>query len=248
MKALICILIVCLNAPAWAANISITPTRIILHPQQNTASLTFTNRGEKPLTLQIFVKSWTQDPNGASITEDNRELVVFPKMLRLEGGQARPIRLGFQQTWPEIERSFRIFADELPTVDVETGVVGVIFPVRLSIPVFVRSQAENLEAEMDLIAANIKAGQLRVQIQNQGKQHFALNAIEAQLLDKNGHTLAVLKTQGGRVLAEHSVFFSLPIEAAICAQVYAAEIQATHQKVSKNRRFELSTAHHCSAT
>ncbi len=245
MKSLISLLMICLSLPVCAANISVTPTRIILHPTQNTAFLTFTNRSAKPLSLQIFVKSWAQTADGESVIEDSRELVVFPKMLHLDSGQARPIRLGFQGNFSEVERAFRIFADELPSVDIETGAVGVIFPVRFSIPVFVRAQDDELEAEMDLTAAHIKDGALHVEVQNQGVQHIALNSLEARLLDKNGQLLAVLQSQGGRVLARYSVFFKLPIEAQLCAQVNVAEIQAISKKVSKNRRFALSAANQC---
>ncbi len=229
-----------LNGAVWAANISITPTRVILSPEQKSASLSFINRGDKPLTLQIFLKSWQQDEVGRSLTEDSRELVVFPKMLTVEPGQQRPIRLGFQGQWPTVERSFRIFADELPNLDIETGALGVVFPVRLSIPVFVREKAQAQEPQMQLKMADIQAGQLRVQISNQGTQHIAVEQIQAELLDAKGRSVGTLEEAGGRVLAQHAVFFELSISPDLCQQVRSAQIQAKAQSVTQSQTFTLS--------
>lgn len=235
------ILTLLFHAPfTLAANLAISPTSITLHPKKDTASLTFTNRDAKPVTLQLFLKTWHQDEVGKTLLSDSRDVVVFPKMLKIEPGQERPIRVGFRGQWPEIERSFRVFADELPQIDVEEGTTGVVFPVRLSIPLFVRDQAENVDPKIEIEAIQTHQGQLRIGIRNHARQHVAIIKILAQLSRANGQSLTELEDVGGRILAHGKVFFDIPLEAQTCRQVHRAALTLTMGQATHEQTLDLS--------
>jgi|GEM_PF-2022725 len=239
MKALLWLLFAVLCAPVEAANLSVTPTRLVLSETTNTATLTFTNHSQQPMSLQIFMKAWDQDENGQSLLTDSREVVVFPKMLVIEPGQARPVRLGFQGQWPAHEATFRIFADELPRINIQTGSTGVVFPVRISIPVFVRKQADVPEPNLVIAGAELRAGGLRVSIQNAGQHSFAVSPVTATLFDGKDQTIGVLEDKGWHVLAEHVVHFRMPLDKALCGRVRAVSIRAQADAVVKTQRYPL---------
>lgn len=224
-----------------ATTLSLTPTSLLLSPEQNNAVLNFSNRGDNAVTLQIFVKSWTQDEEGKTQVAESRDLVVFPKLLTLKAGQERPIRIGYQGEWPEIEQSYRIFADEVSTPQVQPGAVGVVFPVRISVPVFVRQQRTAQEPQWQIESAAISEGILQTKIHNVGRQHLTLTRIEVDLFSAQGKRLEPLQSAGGRVLAQGRVNFSLPLQEQDAKQIAEVEVRtyAQHQEAPQTRRFAL---------
>lgn len=234
------VLLLCmLNIPAYAAKLSITPTSIVLHPQQRTAALNFTNLANKPVTLQIFFKSWKQSEGGKMQLRNSREVIVFPRILKIAPGRERPIRIGFRGRWPRVERGFRIFADELPDINIKSG-TGVIFPVRLSIPLFVRNQAAAVPVNISIIRAFLENGQIRLTIRNNATQHVAINKIQAQIYDQRGRLLKQQTDAGGRVLAKSQVFFDLAVPTNVCRQVRSVKIELTAQRSKLQKRFNLN--------
>ncbi|SEH05020.1 fimbrial biogenesis chaperone [Candidatus Venteria ishoeyi] len=228
------------SLPVFSANLAISPTSVVLSPKHNTSSLTFTNRSNKPVNLQLFLKTWHQDELGKTQLSDSRDVVVFPKMLKIEPGQERPIRVGFRGKWPKIERSFRIFADELPTFNAEKGTTGVFFPVRLSIPLFVRDQSDVLSPEIKLDSAQTYQGQLRLGVQNQGRQHVALSKISVKLQDQHGQTIGDLQDSGGRILAQGLVFFDIPLAVGVCKKLHTAVFEVKIGQDIHEQQLELN--------
>lgn len=119
--------------PAIAADLQVYPIRIVLDPDNPTATLTVSNRGTDDALLQLSVDAWSQ-VDGEEKLDPTRDILANPGVFLLKGGEQQVARFALRVPQDARERSYRIVVQEVPRTRVEMGLATVL---RLLVPVFV---------------------------------------------------------------------------------------------------------------
>ena len=101
-------------APARAADFTVNPIQIFLTGQTQSAILTVQNTSGEPLRFQLNAFAWAQDAAGQMLLTPTSEIIFFPRLLTLAPGEQRIVRVGTSVPGGPIERTYRIFVEELP--------------------------------------------------------------------------------------------------------------------------------------
>jgi len=122
--------------PALAGSFTVAPTRILIEPENRTASLTVENRGEEAVLLQVETYAW-RAREGREVLEPDSDLLAVPPVLRLAPGERRVVRVGLRGPFPQQgERAWRLFLTEIPEGSRTATRGGVQFALRIGLPVF----------------------------------------------------------------------------------------------------------------
>jgi len=123
-----------LASGAAATTYSVSPTRVVLTTAMRSQLVTIKNESDRPLRFQLSMMAWSQDPAGAMQLAPTEDVVYFPSLLTLEKGEERKVRVGTAVPAGSVERSYRLFIEELPPAERpdQSGVVRIL--TRTSIP------------------------------------------------------------------------------------------------------------------
>lgn len=191
-----CVFAALIPAAANAGLFSISPIRLDLDRQTRTDSITITNDDPNTkLEVQAKLVEWTQDADGKDIYVDSNDLVFFPRIFSVEKLEQRVVRVGLRVPATTIEKSYRLFLEELPPPrDPQTKGAQISFVLRFGVPVFVRPEKEQLAGAIEGLEVAPTAA--TIVIRNSGNQNFQIQS----MLVKSG---AVFEKEivGGYVLA-----------------------------------------------
>jgi fimbrial chaperone protein len=156
---------------AGAQNLSVLPVNVFLQPGQRTATLSVTNSGTKPTSIQVRAYDWSQKDDQDQLTASN-VVVVSPPLVTIAPSSTQVVRLILRQTPAGSEATYRLILDQIPGPG-EPGVVQMV--LRFSIPVFAMPAAKaapqvQLHIERD-------DGKLFLVGVNTGQSHEALRDI-----------------------------------------------------------------------
>jgi len=226
---------------AYATELSVSPTKLKLFPKQKFTVLNITNSSDKPVNVQVSVQTWSQDETGQPILQDTSDLIVFPKLLKVEGKTERPIRVGYRGKWPQIEQAYRIFVEELPVTDPrKADTLGVSVTLRFSVPVFVRYREETApKPKFQIENVEKRESVLTIGVRNTGNSHFTVDNIVADLWDEKGAFLFSQSISGWYVLPHQRNVFEMSLEQPDCLAAHTAKISVTVQKQYQVGRFQL---------
>lgn len=226
------------GVPSSAAVLNIWPVKLLLWPEFKSDVVHISNRGSEKVNIQVYAKTWDMDENGRFIESDTGDFVFFPRLLTLQPDEERVVRVGYNGDFPLLEKSYRLYVEELPPVlppeQQESG-FGLRYQLRLSVPIFVMPTKEPPEPEVDVdeIRAAAKTVKLplrsgpfaksgtgeevtreviRVGVRASGTHHVQVNLVELQWLDKDAHPVASGESSGNllRVLPHRRVFVDVP--------------------------------------
>ncbi len=194
--------------PAGALEISLAPIRIYLTPNQKSAILQIGNPNPQPLTVQVTVFAWSQDPEGLDKLEPSSDLLVFPQMLNLKPSSQRNIRIGTLNPDRSAERTFRLLIEPVLTslshgdesgTHARTAMATII--TRSSVPVFIEP-AKATPAPVTA-TASLDAGKVRLRITNPGSIHLTPPTITIKGYT-SGDALVLDGAQKGWYILPHS--------------------------------------------
>lgn len=126
--------------PARAATFDIMPTMMLLTPSQATGVFAFANRGIKT-SYHVRIFHWTQQ-GGNDALEPTQAVIASPAIFTAEADQTQVIRVHARNQAVQGEMTYRLVIQELPHTQSGKAVVNMV--MRLSLPVFVRSEAAHL--------------------------------------------------------------------------------------------------------
>ena len=129
-----------LPAAALAGLFSISPIRLDLDRQNRTESISVSNdETARKLDMQAKLMEWSQDAKGNDVYVESNDLVYFPRIFAIEKQDQRVIRVGIKVPATTVEKSYRLFVEELPPApDPAKKGAQVLFVLRFGVPVFVR--------------------------------------------------------------------------------------------------------------
>lgn len=209
---------------AMAAPVTVTPTTIVLGPNQTSALVTLTNEGDTPTRYEANVNTWVENPDGTTTLESNADIIVFPQLTTLSPHESKRVRVGTERAAAGAERSYRLILQELPQINRDTGRVEIQVLAKISLPVFITPTGAKAVAAIG--APKIENGVLQFDVANTGSMRFMLRQVDVTGHDINGETFS-LKTTGWYVLAGGRRSFQVALNAADCRRTTEIEIKAS---------------------
>src|SRR5712691_182471 len=99
-----------------ASAFKVTPVRVTFSGPSSTL-LTLRNESDQALRFQITSFAWWQDASGAVQLAPTEEIVFFPALLTLKPGEERKVRVAATVAAKDVEKTYRIFFEELPPLE-----------------------------------------------------------------------------------------------------------------------------------
>jgi len=205
-------------AAAAASQFTVNPTRIELSGRAASTLLTVRNDGDSRIRLQVSAHAWSQSLAGQMELAATDDVVVLPAIVTLLPGDERRLRVAVTAPAGAIEKSYRIFLEELPPGEPQAAHgPSVQMLTRVGIPVFLQPAAQSNRAS--LTDLGLEHGVFAFQIVNQGTMHFVPDAIRVRGFAANGSTLFDKSTDGWYILAGGARRFELRLGTGECAGV-----------------------------
>jgi fimbrial chaperone protein len=169
--------VVSMSPAARAQALSVLPVNVQMAPGEQAATVTVSNQGNSPTSIQIRAYKWNQDGDKDELTASN-DVVVSPPITTIGSGQSQVVRLILRQAPQDREATYRIILDQIPP-PAEPGVVHVV--LRMSIPIFAQPKAR---ANSDLqFHVETKDGNTYLVGVNDGLRHESIRGIELKTSD-----------------------------------------------------------------
>lgn len=203
---------------AAASAFKVTPVRVTFNGPSSTL-LTLKNDSEEALRFQISAFVWTQDAKGGIQLGSTDDVTFFPALLTLKPGEERKVRVATAVTPTDVEKTYRIFFEELPPLETPKEKAGaqVRILTRMGIPIFVTP--EKAVAEGKIENAKVQAGHLMFDVRNTGNMHFAVQSVKVHGVGSKGETLFDKQVEGWYVLPGSPRNYDLEIPAADCPKL-----------------------------
>jgi fimbrial chaperone protein len=224
---------------AFAADFQIQPTTLDLGGNAKSGVFSVVNNGKEKIDFQISVKEWSQDAGGKDVYEDTKDIVFFPKIMSVEPFEQRAIRIGVKVPPSQVEKTYRLFVEEIPSPKKEPDVklkgnvqAGLTIAFRFATPIFVKPVKPQESYVIDRI--EMSRGAVRAIVKNTGNVHVKLQAVKFSGKAANGKELYSKEIAGWYIL--HGL--SLPYEAAVpndlCGKLATIDVSAQTENININ--------------
>jgi len=169
---------------AYAAQLSISPTRLSVTPESEAIAFSLRNGGDQKALVEVAVYTWT-DINDPNALEPTKDFIVVPPVVEIPAKQAQVLRLAQRVSGDvKAEQMYRLILKEVPSaIRAENG-VG--FALEMSLPVFLAPQGASAKPVWSLRWKDVATPELL--LANQGDAHLRVRSIEL-FDDPNGSPL-----------------------------------------------------------
>ena len=210
---------------ASASAFSVSPTQIFLAGRTNNTLLTLRNDSGEPLRFQLSVFAWNQSRSGEIELQPTQDVVFFPALLTLQAGEERKVRVGSTVAPGAVEKTYRIFVEELPVATEPGDVSQVKMLTKMGIPIFIRPGTESASSTMGDLA--VRDGAIAFAVNNTGTVHVVPEKITLRATAADGATVFEQDVAGWYILAGGRRDFQVPVPAEACSRVASVVLQAT---------------------
>lgn len=195
---------------AFASDVEVSPVLLELGRGAPSAILSVRNAGGAPALFQLRAYAWGERPEGGMELAPAPEVMVYPPLLALEPGASRNVRVGVAAPPGAVERSWRVFVEELPPERPPGSPTEIRVLTRIGIPVFL--VPEKAEARPEIVGLAAAGGKVTFTLRNGGTTRFRPDAIEVVLVGDAAAVLGTHRAEGWYVLAggERRYAFELP--------------------------------------
>lgn len=231
-------MLVAAAATSLASTFTVDPIEITLSRGDSSTSIAITNQSPQKLRLQVSGFAWQQSPSGEMKLTPTDDLVFFPKLLEIDPGDTKRVRVGVTAAQGSLERSYRVFMEELPSLEsvIAPKQNTVTLRMKIGVPVFVKPNAAPAAsgAVRDAAAGN---GALSFDVFNTGNTHFAIQSVHVVGKDASGAPVVSNDLSGWYVLAGGSRRFSIPLSKDRCESLRSLSVQVRADAVTFSNSF-----------
>jgi len=208
-----------------ASAFKVTPVRVTFSGPSSTL-LTLRNESDQPLRFQISSFTWSQDARGSVQLSPTDDIVFFPALLTLNAGEERKVRVAATVAATDVEKTYRIFFEELPPLEKKDDKTGaqVRILTKMGIPIFVTPAKGYAQATVNSL--RIEKGVVSFEVRNSGNVHFGLQGVKLRGMSSSGETLFEKQLDGWYVLAGSPRTYSLEIPESVCPRLKTVAIEA----------------------
>lgn len=224
-KRLLALALLVMPAVASGTTFALNPVQVTLSNGARTGLITVKNQSDEPLRVQVTGFRWGENPDGQMALSEAEDLVFFPAMLTLPAGASRKLRIGTHAPPGDVERTYRVFVEELPPLSKDDrGGVQIKVLLRMGVPVFVVPAKPRAEARVeDLTIAGRK---IRFRLRNPGNAHFRADKVRIHGVDKSGVGVFDQALPGWYVLAGGERVYEAELPAGLCVQLARLSVAA----------------------
>jgi len=223
--------VVALAAPSsvWAAEFQVQPTTVELagpRGARSSGSVTVTNRSSEPVRFQVRVMAWDQSVDGQMLLAPTTDVVAYPTLFTIDPGGSRAVRVAAAVDPLALERSYRVFVEELPPLrraDDATA-PGIKVLTRMGIPIFVAPATVRVAGRVD---ASVVDDDLTVRIRNQGSVRVRIATVRVVAGRRNGVVDFDRSAAGWYLLAGGDRAYEMELGLGACPSVDWIRIEVT---------------------
>jgi len=233
---LLVLLIFC-PSEGFPINFSINPVRIFFEGGKKTDILTIKNESTDSASLQINAVAWTQDETGENIYSPTEDILFYPKLFEINPGEEKIIRIGKKVSRSDMERTYRLFIEEIPdNTQLETTSVKIL--MKVGIPVFILPV--NAAASGRIESIELREGSLRVDVTNEGNTHFIIKSMKVEGRDGAGKEVYAAERAGGYLHHGKSKGFTFEIPKDECHMVKTLNVHIDTDRLMMEKHIEIA--------
>ena len=188
-----------------------------------------------PVRIQAAGYIWAQAVDGTMLLNPTDELLVYPIVITLQPGEARPIRIGTTQKSTESERSFRVLVTSMPLDPLQASGQSIAMRSRVNIPVFLSASQEHLSGSIEAPAVH-EAG-LTFDVRNNGTTHFSISKARVTVSDAKNSAIATADLPGWYVLPGDRRPFTMPLAPGVCKKAASVTVEVAGAPFISKRSF-----------
>ena len=144
-------------------------------------------------------------------------------LLTLGPGEQRKVRVATSAAFGAVEKTYRLYVEELPAASTEAPGSSVRIRTRMGIPVFL--QPSRPVATAALREVGLSQGKVAFELANTGNTHYIPDAIRVRGFTAAGQPVSEWPLNGWYVLAGGARAFELRIERPQCEKVRSLLIE-----------------------
>jgi fimbrial chaperone protein len=218
-----------------AASFSVNPTQIGLSAKVTSALVTVRNESDEPLRFQLSMFAWSQSLKGEMQLTPTKDVVFFPTLLTLAPKEERKIRVGAVTPPGTVEKTYRLFVEELPPPD-KPGQTGVRVLTRMGIPIFLEPATKDGQAR--LADLGLQKGTFTFRLANAGTVHFTPQSIRVRALDAAGALVLDKKIDAWYILAGTEREYEVVVPKPDCSRVASFVVDIQIEKTNLTERLQ----------
>lgn len=200
---------------AQAGTFQVSPVRLPLSATTTSGLLKVKNESNEQLRFQVTAFSWAQGPDGAMQLAPTQDVVFFPAMLTLKPGESRNIRVGAVVTPGPVEKTYRVFVEELPPLGDQANPNAIRVRMRMGIPIFLEAAAPAATPKLDALA--VSGQKVSFALMNTGTAHFFTKRVHVAALGGDGKPLFERDLPAWYVLGGGLRSYALELPQSACA-------------------------------
>ena len=247
MKKILRLLVVAALLPfgaklASAGEFSVNPIRLELGANVRSSVIGIKNEGKQKLSFQLQAMEWTQDSAGKDQYVDTQDLVFFPKILSVEPSEEGLIRVGSKTAAVPLEKTYRLFIEELPTTskDPEGSAAQINVLIRFGAPIFIAPLKP--QDNLDIENFNLTKGVVTIAARNTGNRHQLVQGINLKGTDSSGNEVYALTLADRYLLTGTARSYATSIAPGPCAKITALALEFKTDKFSATRKLDVLRA------
>ncbi|MFN2548438.1 MAG: molecular chaperone [Myxococcales bacterium] len=206
-----------LGVALLAAGLNVSPVQVRLTPEESKALVTIRNDGSAETRFQVTATAWDEDAVKGMVLTPTQDVVFFPALFALKAGETRNVRVGVTVPFGQVERTYRVFIEELPPREKPSATSSVRVLTRVGIPVFVAPLKTLNEVKLSAIA--VSPGKVAVDVRNAGNEHFRVDAVRLEAMAQSGAKMFEKQAPGWYVLAGGHKKYELEVPREECSRV-----------------------------
>jgi len=219
-----------LPSPVYSGLIRVTPIMLILDKQFKSGMVTVINEGDEPLDIEIMATEWTQDGQGKDQYKETKDIIFFPKILKLGKDEERIVRAGVKSPAISAEKTYRLFIKEMPKATTpEKEGTQIKFALQFAVPIFVKPLKEEVKGEIKSITH--ETGKLKIDVHNTGNTHFRIESIKVKGLDSKGIENFSKEIAGWYVLAGATRPFETMLTQEVCLDTAKVSVEIKSEQL-----------------
>ena len=224
---------------ANASSFTVNPIKVSLSGKNQSALLTLQSQTKEELRFKVLVQEWKQSPQGEMQLKDTKDIVVYPGLLTLAPNEERKLRIGSTVAAGAVERSYRVFVEELPPLRAPqtSGKSEVKVLTKMGVPIFVSPEKPVASGTVEGMA--LAKRKVAFTVKNTGNVYFLIQSVRVRALDAAGATTFEKDIEGWYLLAGGTRVWEVEIPKDACAKSKALTVGVESAEVKFNGRMEV---------
>lgn len=233
------ILVLLLPSYAISGVFKVSPIRLVFDKKGKSGIITVLNEGDEKLQLQMTPLEWIQDAEGKDQYVETKDIIFFPRIMILQKGEEKIIRVGTKSLPREREKTYRFFIEEIPEPKPLEG-TELRVAIKFGVPVMAKPSKEEPKGEINKL--ELSGSKLNVIIKNNGNVHFIINAIKAKGLNKSGEEIFSKEVAGWYLLHGISRSFIIEIPPDVCKNAAKIDLDVITDRFTMNGKVDVDKA------